>query len=192
MELLRHIRAKDIPSEVIIMTGYATLDTAIETMRPGAFDYLLKPFSLQDLKDNINRLLEYRRFLDPAKTMDLYKTIREQIFNLIMNKSTLSENDLNPALTSLNEQIDSLFRFVRGCERFVLVHRDSLAAYRRICGTIENTEPGERRISAPDRGNLPLFKQPPLTGKTGKQETDIKSIKRTFMNHSQTSLRIPV
>jgi len=127
MELLRYIRAKHIPSEVIIMTGYATLGTAIEAMRLGAFDYLLKPFSLQDLKVKIDRLLEYRRFLDPAKTMDLYKTIREQIFNLIMNKSTLSESDLDLALTSLNEQIDSLFRFVKECERFVLVHRDSLA-----------------------------------------------------------------
>jgi DNA-binding NtrC family response regulator len=127
MELLRHIRAKFIPSEVIMMTGYATLDTVIEAMRLGAFDYLLKPFSMQELKVKINRLLEYRGFLDPAKTMDLYKTIRENIFNLIMNKSTMSDSELDKALTSLNEPIDNLFRFVKECERFVLDHRESLA-----------------------------------------------------------------
>lgn len=127
MELLRYIRAKFIPSEVIMMTGYATLDTAIEAMRLGAFDYLLKPFSMQELKVKINRLLEYRSFLDPAKTMDLYKTIRENIFNLIMNKATMSDSELDQALTSLNEPIDNLFRLVKECERFVLDHRESLA-----------------------------------------------------------------
>jgi DNA-binding NtrC family response regulator len=127
MELLRHIRTKMIPSEVIMMTGHATLDTAIEAMRLGAFDYLLKPFSMQELKVKINRLLEYRSFLDPAKTMALYKTIRENIFNLIIDKSTMSASELDQALTSLNETIDNLFRLVKECERFVLNHRDSLA-----------------------------------------------------------------
>lgn len=127
MELLRHIRAKLIPSEVIIMTGFATLDTAIEAMRLGAFDYLLKPFSMQELKIKINRLLEYRRFLDPEKTMSLYKSIRTKILDLSINKNSLSDCELDKSLTSLNESIDELFRLVKECERFVLTHRESLA-----------------------------------------------------------------
>jgi DNA-binding response OmpR family regulator len=127
MELLRHIREKLIPCEVIIMTGFATLDTAIEAMRLGAFDYLLKPFSMQDLKIKINRLIEYRRFLDPAKTMEIYKTIRKKIFDLSINKASLADSELDNALTSLNESIDELFRFVKECEKFVLNHRESLA-----------------------------------------------------------------
>ncbi|MBN1545978.1 MAG: response regulator [Syntrophaceae bacterium] len=127
MELLRCVRAKRIPSEVIMMTGYATLDTAIEALRLGAFDYLLKPFSLKDLKAKINRLLEYRSFLDPGKTMDTYKAIRGKIFNLINEKSNMSDSEVDQALTALNEPIDELFHFVKECERFMLSHRESLA-----------------------------------------------------------------
>lgn len=110
-----------------MMTGYATLDTAIEAMRLGAFDYLIKPFSMQELKVKINRLLEYRRFLDPAKTMSLYKSIRTKILDLTMNKNSLSDSELDKGLTSLNESIDELFRLVKVCKRFVLTHRESLA-----------------------------------------------------------------
>ena len=127
MDLLRHIRSKLIPAEVIMMTGYATLDTAIEAMRLGAFDYLIKPFSMHELKIKIHRLLEYRRFLDPAKTMALYKSIRAKILDLAVNKSSLLESEVDKSLTSLNESIDELFRQVKECERFLLTHRESLA-----------------------------------------------------------------
>lgn len=127
MDLLRHIRSKLIPAEVIMMTGYATLDTAIEAMRLGAFDYLIKPFSMHDLQVKIHRLLEYRRFLDPAKTMALYKTIRSKILDFAVNKNSLSDSELDQSLTSLNESIDELFRTVKECEKFVLTHRESLA-----------------------------------------------------------------
>jgi DNA-binding response OmpR family regulator len=127
MELLRHIRAERISSEIIMMTGYGTLNTAIEALRLGAFDYLLKPFSLKDLKNKIHRLLEYRSFLDPEKTMKTYKAIREKIFNLFHQKSGISDGDLDKALTALNEPIDELFRLVKQCERYMLSHRESLA-----------------------------------------------------------------
>ncbi len=127
MELLRHIKTSLIPSEVIIMTGYATLDTAIEALRLGAFDYLLKPFSLKDLKAKINRLLAYRSFLDPTKAADTYKILRERILDLMARKSDMSDGELDRALTALNEPIDDLFRCFKECERYMLAHRESLA-----------------------------------------------------------------
>ena len=42
MDLLRYVRMQSIPSEIIMMTGDATIDTVIEAMNLGAFDYLLK------------------------------------------------------------------------------------------------------------------------------------------------------
>jgi signal transduction histidine kinase len=56
-------RLKELsPSTVaLILTGYGSLETAIEAMRHGAFDYLLKPCDVQELKAAITRGLEQRR-----------------------------------------------------------------------------------------------------------------------------------
>jgi len=45
VELMREVREASPDSEVIMMTGYATIDSVVESMRAGAFDYLEKPFS---------------------------------------------------------------------------------------------------------------------------------------------------
>ncbi|MEM7144968.1 MAG: sigma-54 dependent transcriptional regulator [Verrucomicrobiota bacterium] len=48
----------DYPNmDVIMVTGYGTVETAVEAMKLGAFDYLTKPFELDDLKRTINRSL---------------------------------------------------------------------------------------------------------------------------------------
>ena len=48
METLQHIK-KDYPiSEVIILTGHATMETAVEGLKLGALDYLIKPVSMKD------------------------------------------------------------------------------------------------------------------------------------------------
>jgi len=127
MDILRYIRSQLIPSETIMLTGYATIDTAIEAMKLGAFDYLLKPFSLDNLRSKINRLLEYRSFFDPDKTIDIYKGIRSEILHLIQNKSSLPDNELDKSLVSLNKKIDKLFRLFKESERLILVQRESLA-----------------------------------------------------------------
>src|SRR5947208_5646569 len=45
----------------IVMTGHGTLDTAVEAMRAGALDYILKPFRLSDIRPVLARSLEVRR-----------------------------------------------------------------------------------------------------------------------------------
>jgi len=53
IELLRHIRERDNDAIVIVMTGYASLQTAIEAMKFGAYDYLIKPFDDVDKVMNV-------------------------------------------------------------------------------------------------------------------------------------------
>ncbi len=45
LDILRHIRAAGVSSEVIIITGHSTVESAVEAMKQGAADYLAKPFS---------------------------------------------------------------------------------------------------------------------------------------------------
>src|ERR1022692_340488 len=58
METLRHIRQMDSKLLVILMTAYGTTQTAIEAMKLGAYDYLLKPFDIPKLKEIIANALK--------------------------------------------------------------------------------------------------------------------------------------
>ena len=61
LETLRRIRATDPKLLVILMTAYGTTQTAIEAMKLGAYDYLLKPFDVPKLKEIIANALKAAR-----------------------------------------------------------------------------------------------------------------------------------
>jgi DNA-binding NtrC family response regulator len=58
MEVLRRIREKNPSIDVIMLTGHGSIDTAIEAIRAGAFDYIAKPCPLGELEVRIQRALE--------------------------------------------------------------------------------------------------------------------------------------
>ena len=59
-ELLRRVRSMAAPPEVILMTAYATVETAVEALRLGAHDYLTKPFDPDDARAVVERALARR------------------------------------------------------------------------------------------------------------------------------------
>lgn len=64
LTVLRAARQRDPATLVVIMTGYASLDSAIGAIREGAYDYLCKPFKLQEIEiavTNAIRLIHLRR-----------------------------------------------------------------------------------------------------------------------------------
>ncbi|MHB8069507.1 MAG: sigma-54-dependent transcriptional regulator [Desulfobaccales bacterium] len=61
LETLKRIRAIDPDSEVIIITGYGTIQSAVESIKAGAFHFLSKPFTPDDLRHLVGRALEKRR-----------------------------------------------------------------------------------------------------------------------------------
>ena len=63
LEVLQVIKEKHPTIVVVIITGYATIASAVETMRSGAFDYLPKPFTAGELLAVLNRALERRKLL---------------------------------------------------------------------------------------------------------------------------------
>ena len=58
IEVLENIKKRKPEIPVIVYTGYGSITSAVEAMRKGAFDYLNKPFSPQQLKSNIKKALE--------------------------------------------------------------------------------------------------------------------------------------
>ncbi|OGC40660.1 Fis family transcriptional regulator [candidate division WOR-3 bacterium RBG_13_43_14] len=58
IEVLKQIKTIDTDTVVIMITAYEILERAVESMKLGAYDYLLKPFKLSELKASITRALE--------------------------------------------------------------------------------------------------------------------------------------
>jgi len=61
MELLRRVHERPNPPEVIMLTGHATVETAIEAMKLGAYDYLTKPYRITELDALVKQAAEKRR-----------------------------------------------------------------------------------------------------------------------------------
>ena len=60
--LLRQLKAYDPTAVVIIMTAYASTESAVQALKFGAFDYLQKPFRVDDLIATLKRALDFKKF----------------------------------------------------------------------------------------------------------------------------------
>ncbi len=101
MQLLQFINDRRIPVVPIIMTGYGTIETAIDAMKAGAYDYILKPFKMEDIIRILDRAIERYNLIAEniqlREALSLYhmseemssKHTPEGIFELII--SALSE-----------------------------------------------------------------------------------------------------
>ncbi|MFN2498300.1 MAG: sigma-54-dependent transcriptional regulator [Pyrinomonadaceae bacterium] len=61
MEVLRRVHERPNPPEVIMLTGQATVETAVEAMKLGAYDYLTKPYHITELDVRVKQAAEKRR-----------------------------------------------------------------------------------------------------------------------------------
>src|SRR6185295_7183119 len=57
LQIIQDCRARYPKTEVVMVTGYGSVETAVEAMKLGAFDYLTKPFELDDLQRTIEHAL---------------------------------------------------------------------------------------------------------------------------------------
>jgi DNA-binding NtrC family response regulator len=65
MELLKQIRQKDAKVVFLMITGYPSIESAIEAMKAGAYDYITKPFKFEDVNIKLDRAL-YARNLEKS------------------------------------------------------------------------------------------------------------------------------
>ncbi|RMG47653.1 MAG: sigma-54-dependent Fis family transcriptional regulator [Acidobacteria bacterium] len=70
LELLRRVRRINETTAVIMMTAYGTVEGAVEAMRLGAYDYIQKPFNLEELELKAERALEHRRLVSQLMAID--------------------------------------------------------------------------------------------------------------------------
>jgi DNA-binding NtrC family response regulator len=69
LEVLKVVKQLNPLSCVVVMTGYSSIGTAIESIRSGAFDYLTKPFKLAEIEVLANRMVEYLVLIDDNRRL---------------------------------------------------------------------------------------------------------------------------
>lgn len=78
IEVLKQIKETDANTVVIMITAYEIIEKAIESMKLGAYDYLLKPFKISDLKTSVARALELQSL--KIRIIETVETEREKYY----------------------------------------------------------------------------------------------------------------
>ncbi len=84
IEILKHIRERGFEMEVIVLTAYASLKSAIEAVRLGAYDYVTKPCKGEVIRSTVRRALEKQRLA--ARLAAVYDLSREMALLLDVNQ----------------------------------------------------------------------------------------------------------
>src|SRR4030042_6564599 len=69
LELLKRIRNIDKEVIFLMITGYPSIETAVDAIKKGAYDYITKPFHMEDVKLRIERAFEKRSLKERLKTV---------------------------------------------------------------------------------------------------------------------------
>jgi diguanylate cyclase (GGDEF)-like protein len=77
MGVLRKAKELDSLCEVIVITAYASVESAVEVMKLGAYDYISKPFNVDRIRIVVDKALEKRSLLQAAGERDFYKRLSQ-------------------------------------------------------------------------------------------------------------------
>ena len=83
LELLEQVKNINPDVDVMIMTAFATVDNAVDAMRKGAYDYIVKPFQNDDLLLSIKRVLEKRKLSEENKHLRAELSKKYSFHNII-------------------------------------------------------------------------------------------------------------
>ena len=137
LDIAEKVKQNDIDSDVIIITGYGTMDIAIQSLKHGVYDFILKPFKYEELVHTIGKAIERKRLIRENKRLseERERHIKELTtlydINEIVINSTSRDSVLGFATDTLNVGIgietagillnnsnDSIYSLARGLGKF--------------------------------------------------------------------------
>jgi len=128
MEILRTAKRVDPAAEVILVTGHGTIETAVQAMREGAYDYITKPLNVSELRDRVAKALEHRHLV--RRTAQLSEQLQERFgFEGIIGQS--------PAIRRVIETC----RLIAPTDTTVLIEGESGTGKELIAKALHNNSP---------------------------------------------------
>jgi DNA-binding NtrC family response regulator len=128
LTLFKELKALQPELPVILLTAYASVETAIEAMKSGAFDYLSKPFKVDEMLDTVKRAVESAKHSAASISTDPNAPLRYQFENLIATNSAML-------------QVCEMIQRVGPTAATVLINGESGTGKEVIARTVHNTSP---------------------------------------------------
>src|SRR5215471_2925085 len=91
LEFLHEAKRMNAATPVIVMTAYGTVETAVEAMKAGASDYVLKPFTMAEMKLVINKELDVQRVRDENRSLKEALGKRYHFQNIVARSAKMQE-----------------------------------------------------------------------------------------------------
>ena len=123
IEALRELRQQEQPPEVLMMTGHATVETALQAMKLGAYDYLTKPCHIRELEAILNKAYEKRQLRRENLILQSRLTYKEKSPDIIVHSKKMTD-------------VMSLVRKVATTNAIVLVTGESGTGKELVANTI--------------------------------------------------------
>lgn len=102
LEVIGRVHAIDPDIILVVITGYATIDTAVEAMKSGAYDFLPKPFAPDELRLIVNRGFERRRLVLEGRQYEMERALLKRRF------VTFVSHQLQTPLVAVHQYLDVL------------------------------------------------------------------------------------
>jgi DNA-binding NtrC family response regulator len=127
LELQRKIREVDPEILIIIMTGYASVETAVQALKDGAYDYITKPFDPDDLAHLVRKALEHRRTKE--ENVRLRESLETtQTVELVGNSQAM-------------QKVQEMIRTVASTDTTVLIRGESGTGKELVAQAVHNLSP---------------------------------------------------
>jgi DNA-binding NtrC family response regulator len=128
LDVLRSARTLQPGAAVILMTAFGSVGTAVEAMKTGAFDYVQKPFEIEEMEMKIEKAIEMRR-------------LRHEVEYLRHTQKDLYDFDAIVGASGALEKVLSIVRKVAKSNTTVLVRGETGTGKELIAGAIHHNSP---------------------------------------------------
>jgi signal transduction histidine kinase len=130
IELLESIRASNPELPVILMTAYADMDKAVEAIKKGAFDFIVKPYNIEQLIHSVEKAVKYRRLTELEK--DYKRTLEEMNQEL---ETLIAERTMGLMALTIADKLRNPATVIGGlCKR--LIEKEGVSD--RLMGNLKN------------------------------------------------------
>lgn len=121
LEVLSHVKHVNPSTEVVVMTAFGTIDSAIQAMRKGAYDYVTKPFQLSEILSVVERALEKKRLFEKVNNLQK-ETMENYKFEGIIGNSPGMMRLLNILMELINSESNVLVTGESGTGKELVAH----------------------------------------------------------------------